>query len=76
MLEAIADIDLRAIVTKIVEKAKGGDLVAAKLIFDRLAPAPKSRTVGTAHICVARSLPAANCVLHVISRNVLELKRL
>jgi hypothetical protein len=44
MLEAIADIDLRAIVTKIVEK--GGDLVAAKLIFDRLAPAPKSRTVG------------------------------
>jgi hypothetical protein len=45
MLEAIGDDDLRAIVAKIVEKAKAGDLVAAKLIFDRVAPAPKSRTV-------------------------------
>jgi hypothetical protein len=46
MLEAIDDDDLRAIVSKIVEKAKAGDLVAAKLIFDRVAPAPKRRTVG------------------------------
>jgi hypothetical protein len=46
MLEAIDDNDLRAIVGKIVQKAKAGDLVAAKLIFDRVAPAPKSRTVG------------------------------
>jgi Family of unknown function (DUF5681) len=45
MLEAIDDDDLRAIVAKIVEKAKAGDLVAAKLIFDRVAPPPKSRTV-------------------------------
>ena len=28
-----------------MEKAKSGDLVAAKLILDRAAPAPKSRTV-------------------------------
>jgi hypothetical protein len=46
MLEAITDNDLKAIVRKIVEKAIAGDLVAAKLILDRLAPAPKSRTVG------------------------------
>lgn len=46
MLEAIADADLQIIVRKIVEKAKAGDLVAAKLILDRVAPAPKSRTVG------------------------------
>jgi hypothetical protein len=46
MLEAISDGDLRTIVSKVVEKAKAGDLVAAKLIFDRVAPAPKSRTVG------------------------------
>lgn len=46
LLEAIADDDLQVIVAKIVAKAKAGDLVAAKLIFDRVAPAPKSRTVG------------------------------
>jgi hypothetical protein len=46
MLEAIDDDDLRAIVGKIVEKAKAGDLVAAKLILDRVAPEPKSRMVG------------------------------
>jgi hypothetical protein len=45
LLEAIADEDLLAIVTKIVAKAKAGDLIAAKLILDRVAPAPKGRTV-------------------------------
>jgi hypothetical protein len=45
LLEAIADDDLQAIVTKIVAKAKGGDLIAAKLILDRVAPQPKGRTV-------------------------------
>jgi hypothetical protein len=45
LLEAIPDDDLQAIVTKLVEKAKSGDVVAAKLIFDRVAPAPKSRAL-------------------------------
>jgi hypothetical protein len=36
---------LQTIVKKVVEKTKSGDLVAAKLLFDRLAPPPKSRAV-------------------------------
>jgi Family of unknown function (DUF5681) len=45
LLEAIGDDDLQTILSTIISKAKAGDLVAAKLIFDRVAPASKSRTV-------------------------------
>jgi hypothetical protein len=45
LLEAIADDDLKAIVMKIVEKAKAGDLVAARLILDRIAPASRARAL-------------------------------
>jgi hypothetical protein len=45
LLEAITDDDLHAIVLMVIEKAKAGDLIAAKLIFDRVAPAPKGRAV-------------------------------
>jgi hypothetical protein len=48
LIEAIADGDLAAIVAKIVEQAKGGDLGAAKLIFDRVAPPPRNRAVSIA----------------------------
>jgi hypothetical protein len=36
LLEAITDDDLQAIVMKVIEKAKAGDLIATKLIFDRV----------------------------------------
>jgi hypothetical protein len=45
LLEAIKDNDLTAIIITVVEKAKAGDLAAAKLILDRLLPAPKNRPV-------------------------------
>jgi len=45
LLDAITHDDLKAIMTKIVEKAKAGDLAAAKLIFDRIAPAPRGRAL-------------------------------
>jgi Family of unknown function (DUF5681) len=45
LLDAIGDVDLQEIVGKIVEKAKGGDLAAAKMILDRVAPPAKSRIV-------------------------------
>jgi hypothetical protein len=45
LLEAITDADLTAIVAKIVEKAKAGDSTAAKILLDRLMPAPRARTV-------------------------------
>lgn len=45
LLETITHGDLDAIIATIVDKAKAGDLVAAKLILDRVAPPPKSRTV-------------------------------
>jgi hypothetical protein len=47
LLEAIADEDLNAIATKVVAMAKAGDLTAAKLIFDRVAPAPAARAIAT-----------------------------
>lgn len=45
LLAAISDGDLHAIREKVVEMAKAGDLVAAKLIFDRVVPVPRARTV-------------------------------
>lgn len=45
LLEAITDADLSAILSKIVEKAKGGDAAAAKILLDRLMPAPRARSV-------------------------------
>jgi hypothetical protein len=45
LLDAIAEADLQAIVSKFVERAKAGDLGAAKLIFDRIAPPPRTRAV-------------------------------
>jgi len=45
LLEAITDGDLAAIVATIVEKAKAGDVVAARLIFDRIAPVPRTRAL-------------------------------
>lgn len=45
LLEAISDSDLEAILAKVIDKAKAGDLTAAKLLWDRLAPAPKSRVI-------------------------------
>ena len=44
MLETITDNDLIAIMAVVKKKAKKGDLVAAKIIFDRVAPPPKGRT--------------------------------
>jgi hypothetical protein len=45
LLDAISDGDLTAIVSTVVEKAKAGDLIAARLILDRVAPAPKGRAL-------------------------------
>lgn len=48
LLEAISDEDLNAIMEKVVSLAKAGDLVATKLILDRVAPVPKSRAFSIA----------------------------
>jgi hypothetical protein len=45
VLDALNDSDLEAIVEKVVAKAKEGDLTAAKIIFDRVMPAPRARAV-------------------------------
>jgi hypothetical protein len=44
--------DLEAIVTKIVDKAKAGDMVAGKLILDRVLPVPKGRALAFPLPCV------------------------
>lgn len=36
MLESVSELDLRAIIVKLVEKAKGGDLGAAREVLTRL----------------------------------------
>jgi hypothetical protein len=45
LLDAIGDEDIQAIIEKVVERAKGGDVTCAELILDRVAPPPKSRVV-------------------------------
>jgi hypothetical protein len=45
LLDVLADGDLEAIYSKIIGMAKGGDLVAAKMVLDRVAPAPRARAV-------------------------------
>jgi hypothetical protein len=50
--EALSDGDAIAIVEAVMGKAKKGDMVAARLVLDRLWPAPKGRAV-------AFDLPAA-----------------
>ena len=45
LLDALADDDLPAICKAIIAKARKGDLTAARLVLDRVAPAPRARTV-------------------------------
>ncbi len=42
LLDTVTDDDLRAIVSKLVEMAKGGDLAAAREILDRTMGKPKT----------------------------------
>ena len=42
LLDTITDDDLRAIIAKLVEMAKGGDLAAARELLDRTIGKPKS----------------------------------
>lgn len=44
-IEALMEGEAEEITRKAIESAKGGDLVAIKLILDRIAPAPKERAV-------------------------------
>lgn len=41
LYEAVTDDDLRAIVAKLVESAKGGDIAAAREVLDRLLGRPE-----------------------------------
>ncbi len=40
IVEAVSEEDLRAVIAALVEKAKGGDIVAARELFDRLVGRP------------------------------------
>src|SRR5215204_3918933 len=44
-LDAIAAADAEAVLAAVLEAAKAGDMGAAKLILDRLWPAPKGRAL-------------------------------
>jgi hypothetical protein len=45
LLEAISVADLEAVLAKVIKMAKAGDLVAIRLILDRVLPPPKNRAV-------------------------------
>ena len=45
LAEALVDADCEAIVAKVIEAAKAGDVAAAKILMDRLLPAKKDRHV-------------------------------
>src|ERR1700674_774967 len=59
MAEAVSEGDAVVIARAVVSKAKGGDMVAARLVLDRMWPAPKGRTVAFA----APATPDANSTL-------------
>lgn len=68
-LEVITDQDLQTIAGKIVEKAKAGNLVAARLIFDRVAPAPKGRAV-TIDLPTIKKWDGIDAVLRFYQRTI------
>jgi hypothetical protein len=45
MCEKLMEKDIKGITNVVVEQALGGDLTAAKLVLDRVAPVPKGRKV-------------------------------
>ena len=44
ILDAVSEEDLRAMIAALVEQAKGGDVVAARELFDRLVGRPAAAT--------------------------------
>jgi hypothetical protein len=71
LADALSDADAAAIVDAVVTKAKRGDMVAARLVLDRLwpkgrtvalelPPATDAKTVMQAHSTLLRSLAAAS----------------
>jgi hypothetical protein len=66
--------EAKTIAEKAAEAAKGGDVAAMRLVFDRIAPAPKERAVKFAlpPIASAEDLPAAVLsLLEAVSRGEL-----
>ncbi len=45
ILEALLDGEAETVTRAVVEKAKGGELAAAKMVLDRILPPPKDRPV-------------------------------
>jgi hypothetical protein len=45
ILAALTDADATAIQRAVIEKAKKGDMVAARIILDRISPAPRGRPI-------------------------------
>lgn len=45
LAEQLLSSDIEAVVAKVVKKAKGGDMAAARLILDRVVPARRGRAV-------------------------------
>ena len=41
LLDAVAEDDIRAVIATVVAEAKGGDMVAAKVLFDRVLGKPQ-----------------------------------
>lgn len=65
--EAILAEDAEAVIRKVIEKAKEGDMGAAKMVFDRIAPIRKGAPV---HIKIASVSDAAGVAQ--ATQNVLE----
>jgi hypothetical protein len=45
LVEQLMDADISEIVKAVIDKAKQGDMTAAKLVLDRVAPPPKGRAL-------------------------------
>ncbi|MCK1496088.1 DUF5681 domain-containing protein [Bradyrhizobium sp. 188] len=77
LLATISDADARAIQTTVVAKAKKGDMVATRIILDRIFPAPKGRLVSFELPLIADAdgiLKAHEAVLTAITRGILTIE--
>ena len=67
LLEALLDGEAEAVTRTVIQKAKAGDMIAARLVLDRIVPPVKERRVQIALPSVQSAKDIANALQQVIA---------
>jgi hypothetical protein len=67
LLEALLDGEAEAVTRTVIQKAKAGDMIAARLVLDRIVPPVKERRVQLALPSVQSAKDIANALQQVIA---------